>query len=83
MKFRVTMKSPDCLEDSISGAINDSSLDWDLISKEHTEFDELRESEIHTKIEETKELCKKWFKYGEYITVEIDTEAKTCVVVPV
>lgn len=30
-----------------------------------------------------KELCKKWFEYGEYLTVEIDTDAKTCTVVPV
>jgi hypothetical protein len=27
-------------------------------------------------------LCKRWIQYEEYITVEIDTEAKTCEVVP-
>jgi len=27
-------------------------------------------------------IASKWIHYGEYITVEIDTEAKTCVVVP-
>jgi hypothetical protein len=26
---------------------------------------------------------KKWFQYGDYLTVEIDTEAQTCTVVPV
>ena len=30
--------------------------------------------------EEIKELAKKWFNYGEYLTVEIDTDAKTCTV---
>jgi hypothetical protein len=77
MKFRVTMKSPNCLEDSISEAVNDASLDWDNVSKEDIE------DEIYNQTEEFKELCKKWFKYGELITVEIDTEAKTCVVVEV
>lgn len=27
-----------------------------------------------------KKLCEKWFTYGEYLDVEIDTEAKTCTV---
>ena len=27
------------------------------------------------------DLCKKWFKYGEYLQVEIDTEKKTCTVI--
>jgi hypothetical protein len=26
-------------------------------------------------------LCRKWFKYGEYLTVEIDTIKETCRVV--
>lgn len=77
MKFLVTMKTPDSLEDCISEAVNDASLDWDNVEKEFLE------DEIYNQTEEFKELCKKWFKYGEYITVEIDTEAKSCVVVPV
>jgi hypothetical protein len=31
--------------------------------------------------DERVELLKKWFKYREYLTVEIDTDAKTIVVV--
>ncbi len=27
------------------------------------------------------EKCERWFKWGEYLTVEIDTEAMTCQVV--
>lgn len=33
--------------------------------------------------EELKEIIKKWFRWSEYLTVEIDTVAGTCVVVPV
>lgn len=29
---------------------------------------------------EIRKLCEKWFKYGELVTLTIDTEAKTCVV---
>ncbi len=26
--------------------------------------------------------ARKWFKYGEYVTIEWDTEANTCTVIP-
>lgn len=29
-----------------------------------------------------KEVCLQWFKWGEYLTVEIDTELGTCTVIP-
>lgn len=32
-------------------------------------------------VNEVKQLCERWFQYGEYLTVEIDTEKKTCTVV--
>ena len=32
--------------------------------------------------EELEKLCKRWIRYNEYITVEVDTEQETCVVVP-
>ncbi len=28
-------------------------------------------------------LCESWFEYQESVTLEIDTDAQTCVVVPV
>ena len=41
--------------------------------------DTIREEEIGGAV---LEMCKeKWFEYGEYLTVEIDTEKGTCVVV--
>jgi hypothetical protein len=33
-------------------------------------------------VRKVQELCSTWFSYGEYLTVEIDTEAKTCTVLP-
>jgi len=32
--------------------------------------------------EEVRQACGKWVRYGEYITVEVDTEAGTCTVIP-
>jgi hypothetical protein len=32
--------------------------------------------------EEVRRACKKWVEYGECLTVEVDTEAGTCVVLP-
>jgi hypothetical protein len=28
------------------------------------------------------DYCAKWFEYGEYVRLEIDTEQGTCVVIP-
>ena len=30
-----------------------------------------------------RELCLRWFEYGEYLRVEVDTDAETCTVIPV
>jgi hypothetical protein len=29
------------------------------------------------------DLCSNWISYGESVTLEVDTEAKTCIVLPV
>ena len=65
MILKVTMKSPDCLDFAIDEAL--SSLDAE--SDEKAELNE-----------EYEELCKRWFKYGEYCTILIDTEKKTATV---
>lgn len=58
MKLRVTMKSPDALSDAIHDA-----------TRHLTDRDE-REAQY----EDAYEAASPWFKYGEYLTVEIDTE---------
>lgn len=32
--------------------------------------------------ETAKEVCKKWIEYEEYVTIEVDTEKKTAIVLP-
>lgn len=75
MKFRVTMKDPDTLHDAISEAIAAE------IAKNETLDDDEKESIAESRREKLNEMCGQWFKYSEYLTVEIDTTAKTCVVV--
>lgn len=77
MKFRVTMKDPDTLYDAAQEAAEENLASVDNIA-EHE-----KETLVEGRVEDLKEVASKWFEYGEYLTVEIDTEAKTCVVIPV
>ena len=74
MKFRVTMKDPDTLHDAINESVTEevNDLNWSKAEKEGA---------VEIRAESIREVCKAWFKWSEYLTVEIDTEAKTCVVV--
>jgi uncharacterized protein YggE len=74
MKFTVTMKDPDTLHDAIDEAVTE-----DVAKMEGLDEDE-RQAVIDARKEKVQELCNKWFEYGEYLRVEIDTEAKTCTV---
>lgn len=76
MKFKVQMKDPDVLGDAINEAVSESVATLSNDAEEREAVAEVRRDAIQT-------LCHKWFEYGEYLTVEIDTEAGTCVVVPV
>jgi hypothetical protein len=76
MKFRVHMKDPDTLGDAIDDAVKDDVAALNLPPDESEQLVECRS-------EKASKLCSKWFEYGEYLTVEIDTDAGTCVVVPV
>ncbi len=76
MKFTVTMKDPDTLHDAIVDAVaNEVAAIADLDEDE-------REGVEETRRERITELCNKWFEYGEYLCVEVDTDAGTCVVIP-
>lgn len=75
MKFKVSMKDPDTLDDAISDAIE--VTDVALMDGEE------REAVKEIRMKKAREIAAKWFQYGEYLTVEIDTEAGTCTVVPV
>jgi hypothetical protein len=75
MKLRVMMKDPDTLDDAIKRAVDDS---FKGVVLEDEELDAAAEA----RREKVKSVCSTWFKWGEYLEVEIDTEAKTCTVVP-
>ena len=75
MKFRVTMKDPDTLGDAIRKAVEEDVSSLALHEDEKLCVIETREERIGN-------ICAKWFNYGEYVTIEIDTEDKTAIVVP-
>jgi len=72
MKVEILFKDPDALID----CVDDRLKDWKVegISEEEMEsLKEIRRAEIL-------KLCHKWFEYGEYLKVEVDTDKGTCVV---
>jgi hypothetical protein len=78
MKFQVMMKDPDTLYDAIGEAVEQAVSDTIGVDDQ----DE-REALIKVRVDKVQKICGKWFEYGEYLTVEIDTDAETCTVVPV
>jgi hypothetical protein len=74
VKLKVCMKDPDTLHDAVEGAVRDE------VAKIPGLDDEEREAVAEARSESVRKLCGTWFGYGEYLTVEVDTEAKTCTV---
>ena len=75
MKFTITMKDPDGAYESIEEFINAMKIDGIEDDDEAEAIRELRGNKI-------RELCLRWFEYGEYLRVEVDTDAETCTVLP-
>jgi hypothetical protein len=71
MKFKVTMKDPDTLYDAEVLAVK---RDVDAVPGLSSEE---REAVIEKRREAISEVTRRWFRYGEYLTVEIDTDART------
>jgi hypothetical protein len=70
MKFKIVMKAPDSIHASVEQAIRDSLPDdYNAIEDADGLLDERRA--------EFNERIKKWVEYGEYVTIEIDTDADT------
>lgn len=76
MKFKVTMKDPDTPYDAIRDAVRDEVQTMENVDAEE------KESISEIRYQRYAKTASKWFKYGELLTVEIDTDAETCVVVP-
>ena len=74
MKFRVTLKDPDGVYESLK----DSAETWEkgvtgLEEEEHDDIVSARQARLD-------KIISKWFQYSEYVTLEIDTESETCIV---
>lgn len=72
MKIRITCKTPDCLDDAIEEAIS-NERGIEEIPNEEDEGELDQKEELHA-------ICSRWVRYGEYVTIEIDTEKNTAVV---
>lgn len=82
MKFQVTFKTPDALDEGIDGALDqwhaklkkdagaieslESFTDEDLSTLRDRMRDKMRSAALN------------WISWGEYLTIEIDVEADTC-----
>ena len=70
------MKDTDVLHEGINDALDEELKASGLPDDEQEALRELR-------YEKASDVADKWFQYGEYLTVEIDTEKETIRVVPV
>lgn len=76
MKFTVSIKDPDVLEDALREAANIEvgKIEPPITDKE--EWDIL----VECRMEKAGQAISKWVKYGEYFAIEFDTEAGTATV---
>ena len=76
MQFTITFKTPDAMDDGIRRALADMGGYEDVIP-EPDEMD--MDSELAHTMEQ---VAEKFIKWGEYITVQFDTDTKTATVLP-
>jgi len=77
MKLKVTFKDPDACEVAIENFVKRSIGDLDGFDNEE------KEAVFEKRLESTREKTRKWFEFGEYVTIEIDLETGDARVVPV
>ena len=77
MKLKITLKDPDGVYDSMQSAARESVSRVGLAEGlSNIEVDTL----VYSRHEKIAEQCRQWIRYGEYVTIEIDTDAGTAVV---
>lgn len=76
MIFKVYMKDTDVLQDGATEAVDEQLKASGLSEEEQELVRDLR-------VEKALDVAGRWFQYGEYLTVEIDTEKETIRVVPI
>ena len=67
MKIKITMKDPDTMHDAVQNTV---IKEVEAIGLSDDEF----ESIVELRTERVRAKMAKWFEYGEYLTVEFDTE---------
>ena len=77
MKIRVTIKDPDALIEGVGDAVLANRGSVTRLSDAESEIIVAHRIEA---LEE--ECCRRWFKYGEYLGIEIDTDLWTITVLP-
>lgn len=76
MKIQITFKHADAVDIGIDEAIAKEGL-LEALSEDDSEANYFLEASIK---DEVKRDLSKWVSYGEYITVDFDTEAGTAIV---
>ena len=74
MKFTVTFKDPDTLGDAIRDAVIKDVATMGLLSTDEAD------AVTDLRIEKVGAACERWFTYGEYVSIEVDTDAGTAIV---
>lgn len=74
-KIQITLKDPDTLYDAVSDFVTQELANSGLPEDEQELLRETRE-------EKYRDVCSIYFQYGEYVTIEIDTETSKARVVP-
>ena len=74
MKLKITLKDSDGVYESIKDAAESSTGNTEGL--DNSELEDL----VETRCRKLEEQCKPCIKYGEYVTIEIDTDAKTATV---
>ena len=74
-KIKVTLKDPDTLYDTIQDFVDQELKESGLPEDEQDLLKEAR-------VEKYNEACSIYFQYGEYVTIEIDTETSKARVIP-
>ena len=81
MKIRVHMKTPDAITCAIKEAYPTRVFDFDADDFKNLTQEDDEYWEVMSKRAEAEILFEKWFKHGESVTLELDTESETCKVV--
>lgn len=71
MRILVHMKCPDALQDAIERTV-ESEVEFSDGNEGDQEFAEM--------CDEISKLARKWFRFGEVLTVTFDTDSGTCFV---